>query len=225
MPELSPEIEGLSVVLVGSFNPKIFHPSWFAAEGLIRKEEAETANLEVTHPSVAIFSLDWLRLEVTQERFAAATSNLQQYAPEPLRDLVQGTFNLLRHSPARMMGINRHFHFGIESEEKWHAIGDQLAPKKIWEGVLEGRPGMRSLLIEVKRPDRFNGYIRVKVEPSTSVKKSKYGVFVEINDHFALDQTVGEHRATELMDILDSVWTESLERSCKIAYTVLEKTL
>jgi hypothetical protein len=30
-----------------SFNPQIFQPAWFAAEGLIRKGEAEAAKIEI----------------------------------------------------------------------------------------------------------------------------------------------------------------------------------
>jgi hypothetical protein len=41
----TPEIQGMSIVLVGGFNPKIFHPAWFAAQKLIREKEAEEANI------------------------------------------------------------------------------------------------------------------------------------------------------------------------------------
>ncbi len=35
MPEHTLEISGSLVVLVGSFNPAIFHPEWFARNGLL----------------------------------------------------------------------------------------------------------------------------------------------------------------------------------------------
>ena len=63
------EIEGVSIVLLGDFNPKIFQPAWFAAQELIRKEEAESAEIEVIHPEVVVFSLDWLRIQVTRNRW------------------------------------------------------------------------------------------------------------------------------------------------------------
>jgi hypothetical protein len=51
-----PEIEGVGIVLVGSFNPRIFQPAWFAAENLIREEEEQAAKIELIHRQVAIFS-------------------------------------------------------------------------------------------------------------------------------------------------------------------------
>lgn len=156
------EIEGVGIVLVGSFNPKIFQPAWFAAENLIRKEEAQAANIELIHPQVARFSLDWLQLQVTEEQFSATTTQSSFY--EPLRDLVLGTFRLLRHTPVRMMGLNRDSHFRMPTEEAWHAFGHRLTPKEPWAGVLK-EPGMRSLTMEGLRPDGFQGYIRVRLSP------------------------------------------------------------
>jgi hypothetical protein len=40
-----PEIQGISVVWLGDFNPKIFQPAWFAAEGLIRSRSTEWARV------------------------------------------------------------------------------------------------------------------------------------------------------------------------------------
>ncbi len=79
-----PEIQGSSIVLLGDLNPKIFQPAWFAAEKLIRKPEAEAAEIEIIHPEVVIFNLEWLRLEVTRERFSASTTQEPYY--EFIRD-------------------------------------------------------------------------------------------------------------------------------------------
>ena len=86
------EIEGMSIVLLGSFNPQIFQPAWFAAEGLVRKEEAEAAKIEIIHPQIISFSMEWLLLQVTQERFAASTTHSPSY--EPLRDLVSSSWKI-----------------------------------------------------------------------------------------------------------------------------------
>lgn len=69
-----PEIHSISIVLLGAFNPKIFQPAWFAFEELIRKQEAEEANIEIVHPDAVSFALEWLRLQVTRERFTASTT-------------------------------------------------------------------------------------------------------------------------------------------------------
>ncbi len=211
-----PEIEGVGIVLVGSFNPRIFQPAWFAAENLIREEEEQAAKIELIHHQVAIFSLDWLHLQVTDEQFVVTTTQSSFY--EPLRDLVLGTFRLLRHTPVRMMGLNRDCHFRMPSEEVYHAFGHRLTPKEPWAGILK-EPGMRSLTMEGVRPDNLKGYIRVRVEPSVRVHP---GVFININDHYEVKDAATARGCDEIIDILDREWKSSLDRSAEIVSLLLE---
>jgi len=211
-----PEIEGVGIVLVGSFNPRIFQPAWFAAENLIREEEEQAAKIELIHRQVAIFSLDWLHLQVTDEQFIVTTTQSSFY--EPLRDLVLGTFRLLRHTPIRMMGLNRDCHFRMPSEETWHAFGHRLTPKEPWAGILT-EPGMRSLTMEGLRPDNLKGYIRVRVEPSVRVHP---GVFINVNDHYEVKDTATVRGCDEIIDILDREWKSFLDRSAEIVSLLAE---
>ena len=64
-----PQIRGLTIVLIGDFNPTIFQPAWFAAQGFITDEEARTAAIGIIHPDVTAFELSWLKLQVDRERF------------------------------------------------------------------------------------------------------------------------------------------------------------
>ena len=97
--------------------------------------------MKLIPPEVAIMRIEWLQLNVVRDRFQVGT----QHAPyfEPLRDLVVGIFSLLRHTPVFALGINREFHFRLDSEAQLHVLGDRLAPKHDW-GLLP-KPGMRSL--------------------------------------------------------------------------------
>ena len=172
MPPLEVKLESHSIVLLGDFNPKILHPFWFAAYDLIPKKEADEAELVVSHPEVTEFRLEWMRLGVVRDKFAATAWQSSYY--EHLRDLVTGTFKILRHTPLRMMGINRQMHFQLESQLEWHGFGHKLAPKEIWDGLLE-QPGMQSLSIQGVRDDGLQGSINVKVQPSPKVEN---GVFL-----------------------------------------------
>jgi hypothetical protein len=171
--------------------------------------------LEIVHPNAAVFTAEWLQINVVEDRFQAGTTQESYY--EALRDLVLGVLDLLGQTPIRVMGLNRDFHYGFHSEEEWHSVGHRLAPKHDWEEVLE-KPGMRSLTIEGRRPDRLEGYIRVKVEPSSRVDR---GIFVEINDHYQLksdDETpLGTHEAAR---ILTEHWMDSMQRSISIAQKI-----
>ena len=217
MEERKPEIEGTNIVLLGDFNPKIFQPAWFAAQELIRNEEADNAKIELIHQAFVQFSLEWLRLEIYQNRFAAGTHQSPFF--KVLRDLVLGTFRILKHTPIRMMGINCDFHFPMESEKAWHTVGNRLAPKDIWNNLLK-EPGMRSLSIEGHRPDDYIGKITVRVEPSSRIDP---GVYIHVNDHYEINDRESSIGCDEIIDVLESSWDKSISRSTEIAHKILEE--
>jgi hypothetical protein len=218
MKNIQLEIKGLSFVLRGNFNPVIFSPIWFAHEGLIRKEESKNVETQIIHPDVVSFKLDWMQLQVTRDMFSVQTMK-EQYE-EFLKDLVFGTFKLLRHTPLNSMGINRSEHFRIETVEKWHEIGHTLAPKKIWNDLLEN-PGLSSISItEGIRKDGLKGNIRVQVEPSAKVHP---GIFILVNDHFEVSDSEETLGADEIINILENNWGKSLERSNNIITGLLEQ--
>ncbi len=70
---IEPEIDGVSVILVGSFNPAIFTPAWFAMHDLLPAGIADSADLAVAHKQMTMFNADWLRLEVTPDQFNVET--------------------------------------------------------------------------------------------------------------------------------------------------------
>jgi hypothetical protein len=219
VPELKPEIEGVNIVLVGALNPAIFQPAWFAREKLIPQEEADKADIKIISPQVSVFSTGWLNLEITQDRFAGNTSQMQYL--EPLRDLIVATFTLLRHTPIKDLGINRMAHFRSESEEAWHKIGHRLAPKEPWGGLLE-KPGMRRVSMLGQRPDGYRGNITATVEPSV-VLKPGFGVYFEVNDHYDIG---GEEKGSEcerVLGILKSCWEASLDRSARIMQQLMKE--
>lgn len=215
-----PKLYNLSIVLLGQFNPSIFHPIWFGAENLLRKEEVDAAKIDLVHPDITKFTLDWLTVEVLRERFVIQT--MQETYDEALRDLALGTFSVLRHTPITKMGINRSVHFLIESEEKWHAAGDKLAPKVLWTGILE-KPGMRSLTMEESsRKDGLKGCVRVRIEPSATIQP---GLFIEVNDHMEFSDPKKGVGSEEMLDILKSTWKDSIIRAEDIIYTLYERAL
>ncbi len=209
-------MQGINIVIRGAFNPAVFQPSWLATQGLIRSQEADEAEILI-HPQMAQFSAEWLRMIVTVDRFQVETTQEPYY--EPLRDLVVGIFDLLRHTPLKALGINRDFHYQFQSESAWHGVGHQLAPKEHWLAVLSG-PGMKSLTMQGKRPDDFKGYILVKVEPS--VRATPHGVYISVNDHYELP-SASERPASaeEAIEILSEQWTDSMQRGLEIAKRIV----
>ena len=101
---IEPEIDGVSIVLLGDFNPAIFAPAWFALHGLLPRGATDGANVQIVCPQVTAFTFDWLRLEVVNNRFNVET--LQ--APHiHLRDLVLRTFKeRVPHAPHGSTGAS-----------------------------------------------------------------------------------------------------------------------
>ena len=218
-----PKYQAMSIVFLGNFNPKIFQPAWFVSENLIKEEEQDkidNGNLIIIDSDLLQFRLpDWLLLRVVKNRFQISVTNEAFY--EEGRDLVYGTFKILKHTPISKMGINLEMHFQMESEEKWHALGDFYAPKKPWEKILK-KPGLSSLIIEEQRPDKYKGFIRVKIEPTMQIVK-KNGVLIDINDHFETSNPETNIGCAEIIEIFEKSWEKSLKRSKDIIYNILRK--
>lgn len=218
MPEtLLPELDGTSLVLVGAFNPRIFHPSWFVRNNLLPEGVEATANVEIINNDLCAFEADWFRLEVLSDRLVLRSTATP--AIESLRDLMFGTFRILRHTPVQRIGLNTHAHFRLPTEERWHEFGHVLAPKgDLWEPVL-GKPGTLSVTLQGTRPDEYDGHVRVKVEPSAQVP---FGIFIETNDEFRLDNS---DSATWIEDVLTNHWDPSRVRADQIRTHVVNRAL
>ena len=146
------QIRALTLVLVGDFNPTIFQPRWFSSEGLFTEEEARTATVQVIHPDVTVFSLPWLQLTVQRDRLLAACF-AQPYF-ERVVGVLCGTFELLKQTPLRMVGINNEAHFRASSLDKWHTLGHKLAPKDFGNAFFFD-PGMQAIeMRQTSRPDK-----------------------------------------------------------------------
>jgi len=209
------KLERVSVVLLGHFNPSIFQPTWFAAHGLIASDEDKVpkgVTLKVAHPEISDFSTEDFDLQVVQGRFLLGTPDVSFY--DSLKDLILGTFKILSHTPVIKMGINRDFHFQMPTEAAWNEVGDRLVPKEDLNRVLKN-PGMVNLALHGERSDGRNGLVRVRVEPSTLL--SRNGILVGVNDHFEVSDPDNVIGCSELIGIIDDVWTDSLSNAERIA--------
>ena len=215
---IAPDLGDASIVLVGSFNPRIFRPDWFARTGPVTEAEAGAANVEIIHPEITLLRMDWLRIRVEPGRLIATTEEAPFIR---LADLVVRTFReFLGHTPIGMLGINREVHFSVGDEETKDRIGNLLAPKEPWGEwgpqiaggkYPEKHGGMRGLVMEQRElEDRFRGHIQARVAPSTKVKA---GIYMHINDHYeaeAPDDVVG---CDEVVSILERQFDVSIRRS------------
>lgn len=214
--DAEPLLDDVVVVVVGSFNPAIFHPAWIAAQGLVPLQEAEQAEVSLIASSIAQFRCGAVTLEVTQQRLVASTS--ERASVLVMRDLVVGILSVLEHTPVSKCGINRLMHFGVSSEEVWHRIGHAVVPKSIFAGCID-EAGTRSVTIEGRRPGSSARYMRVKIEPSLRVRP---GVFFDFNEHF--EQPDGATSARFAREVLMQDFDAAQAHFSLTARTVLERT-
>ena len=218
---IEPEIDGVSAILVGSFNPAIFTPAWFAMHDLLPAGIADSADLAVAHKQMTMFNADWLRLEVTPDQFNVETVQAPHVR---IHDLVLRVFGEhLHHTPLTAFGINRNVHFQVGSLAARDQLGRTLAPVEPWgpwrqELGLDGEHGgMTSLTMTQVDPEGrpVGGRINVKVEPSIRTGNGRTGVYVGVNDHYAADDT-GPATAGRLIDLFEGNFQSSLSRSEQI---------
>lgn len=211
------KLESASIVFLGSFNPKIFHPVWFASENMVSKQEAESAEISVIHPELSSFSMSKIQYEVTRNRFVIQTTYTPSFAV--MKDLVLGTFGLLQYTPVHSMGLNHEFHFLLDSEETWHRLGHKVAPKEVWTDILE-KPGTRKLIMEGVRTDQRKGYVRIEIAPSIQVHP---GVFIAVNDHFQVAEPESNAGCQDMLGVLNKEWDLFLDSSKLSALRLLER--
>jgi hypothetical protein len=211
-------LSGSGVLLRGAFNPSIFQPAWFAREGLIPVEEADTATINIIHSQVASFETPSFRVQVTNDTFEVAA--LGRPFTDLVRDLAYGAFSILHHTPMTALGMNNFHHFQARSEDTWHQLGHEFAPKDFWNPLLKS-PGMQGITIRGQREDDLVGWVDVRVEPSLFVLPN--GVFVHVNDHVQLTEGESAEGAQKLMQILTETWSKASERAERIISAVGEK--
>ncbi len=183
LPELV--LDGVDIVLRGRFNPSIFSPAWLLSQGIIGPAEYAAADVDFITRDVAVFKVGWLGCQTTPDALQLSTTEVDEF--ERARDAAQSVLRALPHTPVSALGINRAVHFAADSLEQWHAVGDRVVPKDIWNDSLVA-PGTRSVTLWGARPDQYTGRVQVQVEPSFRVPRA---VYVSINDHYQL--TYSEH--------------------------------
>ncbi len=209
-------LQGMNLVFLGDFNPKIFQPAWFVAQKLIAEKEADTADIKVINADIVIFTMEWLRVQVSRERFQLST--IQEPYYEMLRDVLLGTFSILEHTPVHSMGINLEYHYRMPSLESWHNLGHKLTPKEPWKDIID-TPGLLRVAMQGKRNNQYPGLLNVSVAPSTKVNP---GVFISVNDHYEIDSPEKSLGCNKMTAILDDIWLSSVQKARSISKKLLE---
>jgi hypothetical protein len=216
--KILPEKDTTAIVVVGPFTPKMFHPLWFEARGLMGRQEASEAEISLVHDDLTQFRTTRMLVDVQAGRFMVTTD----ISPDDVRDLVLQIFTLfLAGVPVTAVGINRGVHFDVGPPNIQHKIGLELAPPAPWGawgqkmatlGADGSRSGMLSLRMQQFRPEgQPAGYVQVRVEASELLKKTgKTGIFMDINNHYDIRHNPPEGGdASGAMVTLSEQWSQA----------------
>ena len=227
---IEPEIAGVSLVMLGNFNPSIFSPAWFGRHKLLSERMVDNAKTEIVHPQIAKFNADWLNTQVIPERFQIDTTNAPYVR---LLDLAIRIFReFLPHTPLKAMGINREVHFSVRTFEERDRLGRRLAPVEPWGDwgkKLESdgeHGGMTSLTMTQVNPEGRlpGGQVNVKVEPSTRIGQGRRGVYVGVNDYYIIENSSSQMATDRIVTLLEENFGESLRRADEIIDHVMSLT-
>ncbi|MFA7388144.1 MAG: hypothetical protein WCZ87_10830, partial [Thiohalobacteraceae bacterium] len=216
MPLPNPQMREASIVVTGSFNPAIFHPSWFVRMGIVGANDIDEEALEFVHKELSKFPLfNGGMLEVTTDRLQVSTRDIPSF--EAVRDLAISIFTHLGHTPVTNVGINSKIEYQLENEDSWHKVGDTLAPKQIWEKSMPMPVRMLGLFVrsDVRR-DNLPGYLLVRVTGTRP-----YGVQFDINNHLEL----GDGGTDLLRQLIVDHWERLQAEAVSTAETTLEGCL
>ncbi len=180
MKHLTLEDSSFETVLVGSFNPFIFQPSWFLNLGFITSvdqfssEENQIITTEVTRITLLGLQLTAMRDRLIVFSPDQTTDSLQQ-------DLLSLVLTKLNHTPIRAAGINCNVHFSV-SRENYQLIGEILAPKDVLWNAIQTEPKLKSIVMQSLRKDGpFPGHTTITIQQSP---KLEVGIYITINYHF-----------------------------------------
>ncbi len=224
-------LDRFSAVVLGSFNPAIFSPAWFALNKLVSVADADKPTNLIIHNQVCQFEIGELSIFCDQERFAVSCStNVYEIA----KDLVLSTFGgILPHTPIRGLGLNREVQFDCSSQTVRDAVGDILAPKAPWGlwaedllnagGASQHGSGLASLTMRYHRPSMpFPGHIQAQVQSSILPTLIRTGIYMSVNSHYDLGSKSNKLSTNLLMKIGEDEWTKSIDKADMIIDQIQE---
>ena len=134
-----------SVVLLGGFNPLVFHPLWLLKKGLI--PEADVVDKQIfINPKVSQYPIgDWMQMTVTSERCEFKIEKPERIVL--MKDLIIGTLNALPETPIIALGLNRGNIINLGDDKSYYKFGSKLAMLDIWKDCFHN-PRLRDIIIE-----------------------------------------------------------------------------
>lgn len=223
-----PEISGCGIVLVGHFNPAIFHPAWLISHAIEPDIGDDGVKVEIVHADMSMFSFDTRRYRIEQTRFDLWTPVAPWVA---IADITVKIFGeCLVHTPIRAFGINRFGHFNARDMEMRTRIGRKFAPIEPWGkfgAAMESKDedhtgGLQSLTMQRKSSgNEYELHTNATIQPSAQLDP-KTGIYLNVNFHHELRSDREVHGAEAAMRVLQDSFQDCVNEAEEIFNTIME---
>lgn len=216
-----------TIVVVGEFNPAIFHPQWFGRHELLRPAEVDQASDSVelvVSNGMVNFKVDWLEMQITPRRLWAKALDASHF--RPLRDLIAGIFQIQNDIPVEFLGLVRTMIREVTSEKEYLQMGDRLASGQVWDGVL-GEPRLLSLEMGGEARTEEASNIRVQVRPAPGNDEG-FAIAFEVREEYFAEKMHGDHDSGETSaglasEIVNRQWSDFSEHADSVVADMLER--
>lgn len=225
----SPEIQEVSIVVIGSFTPEAISPSWLAFHGLISAAEADEATLSSDGSTLSQIDLGWGKFFVGRNRIQFFTSQSPWVRAKDF--ILKLLIDVIPSAPSSALGINITGHYPLSFHEK-ERLGHRLAPREPWGdwgGNIKNADadhqasGLTSITMRqgVGLDCKYNLYIDVNISSSNLLKPN--GVRIYVNDHYDFSDSADAKVSPEVTaKVLDEQFDLSLKRSNLIMDGIIE---
>lgn len=214
----------VSVVLIGKFQPGMFHPFWFWKNDVITEEECkkitgDPKNQFIISNNLSAFQTEKYNFRITQDRFEMI---LNSHPYELIVDAFKKIFDSLSTIPVKAYGLN--FSFRIEYDGKMmQEIGKKLAPRKYWGSFFENEkePMQDGLThISMKRVEDF-GAINISLQPSRNINAP--GIIFDFNFHHENDKDKDSFDIAYIESMLDMQYEKYLPIANRLTDEIVER--
>lgn len=228
--------EEASIVLVGHFNPSIFHPEWFIRHQIVPawnyqgrrggRADEELAAVAVLPDLAQVEFPDKRNLSVMLNKFVLRSARASEFLT--IKDMVAGAFEILQETPVTQMGMNYQTVVRIANDDLWHQFGESMTPREPW---LKAAPyindldedkklqlGLVELTMQMPRLDDLQGNIRPTIK---AVNFGSRELSFSVNNHVE----IRDGRATTMIDCLNGHWESAMDFADEFILTALADQL
>ena len=214
------ESSGCSIVLIGAFNPAIFHPAWLSGNNIDLKASLDSPEVNLIHAEFSSFTVDTRTYHIRPDRFQIETSSAPWIEIYDITRLIFEDY--LLHTPIGAFGINRNLHYSVADWKTRVQFGRLLAPIGPWGqfgDAMETRDpqltgGLQKLVM--RRQSRIQEArleTNVNIEPSVRTPDPTTGVYIEVNAHHDLLDLPSGYGSAQAMELLGRRFDQTIDEA------------